>query len=337
MPGYITYPLWIKPEIIPGFPFLRWYGLMYLVAFAITYFLFRYQVRERDLEVKSEDIFSLFFWAIIGLLIGARLFAVTIYDKDGYFLRNPLQAFLPFSWTAGQFTYTGFQGLSYHGGLVGALVAIILYCRIKRIDVLEWGDMLVAGVPLGYTFGRLGNFINAELYGRVTALPWGVVFPRAEPIPTDQPWVHDFAERVGIDITGLESVNLPRHPSQLYEAFFEGIFLWLILWFVFRKRRPFRGFLIGIYVIGYGVVRFLIEYVRQPDPGIDFPLMFGVKDNPAYLLLSPWNFTMGQILNAIMILGGVLSLFLFHYLARRRKEEKSPAKPSMKKLRRKIR
>ena len=177
MLSFIPYPQGLKPEIIPGFPMLRWYGLMYIVAFAITYALFRLQVKQRELSIAKDDILNLFFWGIMGLILGARFFAVTIYDQGGYFFRNPLQAILPFTWAGGKFAFTGFQGMSYHGGLLGAVVAIVIYCRVKRFDVLDWGDMLVAGTPLGYFFGRLGNFINGELYGRITAVPWGMVCP----------------------------------------------------------------------------------------------------------------------------------------------------------------
>jgi phosphatidylglycerol:prolipoprotein diacylglycerol transferase len=311
---------------------------MYIVAFSITYLLFKVQVKERKLQIENDDILNFFFWGIVGLLIGARLFAVTIYDKEGHFLRNPWEAFLPIRWIGGQCQFTGFQGMSYHGGLVGSLVALIIYARIKKIDMLDWGDMLVAGIPLGYTFGRLGNFINGELYGRVTTLPWGMYFPLAERLPTDEPHVKQVAEQVGLDIAGRAEVNLPRHPSQLYEAFFEGIFLWLLIWFVFRKWKPFKGFVIGCYLIGYGVIRFFIEYTRQPDIGIDYPIKFVNIDNPGYIFLTFWNFTMGQILCMLMIVAGIISLLVFRHLdklekARVQADQKGP---NLKKLRKKI-
>ena len=337
MLSFIPYPQWLKPEIIPGFPMLRWYGLMYIVAFAITYVLFRFQVKQRELSIVKDDILNLFFWGIMGLIVGARFFAVTIYDQGGYFLRNPLQAILPFSWAGGQCTFTGFQGMSYHGGLLGAVLAIVVYCRVKRFDVLEWGDMILAGTPLGYFFGRLGNFINGELYGRITAAPWGMVFPAAERVPTDEVWVREVAAAAGVEIEGLEAVNLPRHPSQLYEAFFEGIFLWLVLWFLFRKRSPFKGFVVGCYVVGYGIVRFFIEYTRQPDIGIDFPIKLVNIPNPGYVFLSPWNFSTGQILCFFMIVGGIVSLILFRRLAVGRQAEKQHPRANLKKLRKKIR
>ncbi len=331
MISYLQYPKWLKPEIIPGLP-VRWYGFMYLVAFFIGYMLFKYQIKERKLEVKDDDVLNLFFWGIIGILIGGRLFAVTIYDPTGYYLHHPLQIILPFTRVNGRLVFTGIQGMSYHGGLVGGITAAIIYCRIKKIDILDWGDMLVTAVPLGYTFGRLGNFINGELYGRITTVPWGMVFPRAPKFPTSAKWVREFAARIGMNIHGLKMVNLPRHPSQLYEAFFEGIVLWLVMWFILRKRRPFKGFLIASYVIGYGIIRFFIEYVRQPDLDIGFPIQLVHVSNP--MQFSFFNFTTGQILNFFMIVGGVISMFIFKVMAAKREELGEKAEREKRNLRR---
>ena len=305
---YIPYPSWLKPEIIPGLPF-RWYGLMYLVAFSLAYLLIKIQVREEKLSISNEDLTNLFFWAIVGLLLGARILAAFLYDPSGRYLRNPLLVFWPFD---EKFRFMGLQGMSYHGGLIGAVIAVIAYCRKKGYSILEWGDRIVAAAPLGYTFGRLGNFINGELYGRVTASPIGMLFPHAEKVPLRDPRLLAIAREAGIEFSSpLSLVNLPRHPSQLYEAFFEGIFLWVLLWFVFRKRKPFPGFLIGAYMIGYGVVRFFIEYFRQPDLDLGFVIRLSSVDNPPYLLLTPWNFSMGQVLCFLMILSGSILLFLF--------------------------
>ena len=153
--------------------------------------------------------------------------------------------------------------------------------------------MFAAAIPLGYTFGRLGNFINGELYGRVTASPLGMLFPNAATVPTKESWVVEIAEKVGIDITGLASVNLPRHPSQLYEMIFEGIVLWAIIW-VFRNRKPFKGFLIGLYFLGYGFFRFLIEYFRQPDSQMG---------DGGFILPG---ITTGQILCFLMMVFGII-------------------------------
>ncbi|MCL1817931.1 MAG: prolipoprotein diacylglyceryl transferase [Spirochaetaceae bacterium] len=320
----IPYPSWLTPEIIPGLP-LRWYGLMYLVAFAIAYWLFTYQVKEKKLELPKDTVTNLFFWAIIGLLLGARILSAVIYTHDPVdptkYLRNPLLIFWPFD---ENFRFVGLQGMSYHGGLLGATAGIFLYCKRKGLSFLQTGDLIVAGIPLGYTFGRLGNFINAELYGRVTSAAWGVVFPYAEKLSTRLAWVRGIAVDAGIPLPSGGSsgmVNLPRHPSQLYEAFFEGIVLWLVLWFILRRRARFKGFMIGAYVIGYGLVRFFIEYFREPDKNIGFPIQLSSADNPIHLFVSPWNLTMGQILCFLMILAGAALMFIFSRLDKKKNRE----------------
>jgi len=334
MPAYIPFPQWIRPEIVPFLP-IRWYGLMYLVAFAVAYILFRAQLAEKGLKPEKDFVTDFFFWAIIGLLVGARLFAVTIYDPEGYYLRHPLQIILPFARVDGRIRLTGLSGMSYHGGLVGAIVACVIYLKVKKLDLLEWGDMLVTGIPLGYTFGRLGNFINGELYGRVTKVAWGILFPQAEGFPVKEQWVRDFAAAVGLPLPGSGLVNLPRHPSQLYEAFFEGIVLWLVLWFLLRKRKPFKGFMIASYVIGYGAIRFFIEYAREPDKGIGYPITFVPVDNPVYQF-SPFNFTTGQILCFLMIAAGVVCMFVFRARARRLAPASEAPRPTGRKLRKKL-
>ena len=283
---------------------------MYLVAFAITYFLFQHlAVRRRELPIDRDTVLNLFFWGIIGVLVGGRLFSVLIYDPTGFYLRNPLQVVFPFQRVDGALRFIGLQGMSYHGGLVGAVVAVMVYCRVKRLPVLEVADLLAVSAPLGYTFGRIGNFINGELFGRITSSPIGVVFPHAPSYPVDNPWVRQVADDAGMQIPdGAEMVNLPRFPSQLFEAFFEGIFLWALLWFVLRRWRPFPGFLLTMYVIGYGVVRFAVEYLREPDEGMAFPLTFVQLDNLAQF--SPWNFTTGQLLSAAMIVCGLATLMI---------------------------
>ncbi len=317
---FIFYPTWLSPEIIPGLP-IRWYGLMYLFAFTITYLLFQWQIKKRALKVPSDLVMNLFFWAIVGLLLGARLFSTLIYDTTGRYWREPWLIFWPFG-ENGQFT--GFMGMSYHGGVVGATIAIITYCKAKKIDITDWADMMVQAIPLGYTFGRMGNFINGELYGKVTDSPLGMLFPQAQALPTNLDWVVEIANKVGISIPdGAAFVNLPRYPSQLFEAFFEGIVLWLILWFIVRPHKPFKGFSIGAYLVGYGFFRFIIEYFREPDPGLGFVLKFGPKDNPPELFQSLLNFSTGQILNFLMIAAGVIVWVIFKVLADRRVKAES--------------
>lgn len=338
MLAYISYPSWIRPQIVPFLP-IRWYGLMYLVAFTVAYLLFRYQMRERGMQVSRDLVLDMFFWGIVGLLVGARAFAVTIYDPTGYYLRHPLQIILPFSYVDGKLQLTGIAGMSYHGGLVGAVLAIVIYLKVKKLGALEWGDMLVSGIPLGYTFGRLGNFINGELYGRITRVSWGMVFPDAQAFPAKDAWVQQFASSVGVPVPGSGMVNLPRHPSQLYEAFLEGIVLWLVMWFIVRKRRPYNGFAVAWYIIGYGTARFLVEYTREPDIGIGYPITLVPVANPGQF--TPFNFSTGQILSFLMAAAGVVCLFLFRWLDRRRTEAAAVAdqrqRLSGRKLRKKLR
>ncbi len=301
----IQYPSWLRPEIIPGLPF-HWYSVMYLVAFVITYLLFQYQVRKRSLQLDDDSVASLFFWAILGLLIGGRVFAILVYDTSGIYLQKPWLIFWPFY----EGKFVGLQGMSYHGGLIGTIITVVAYCRYRKWSIREIGDMLVAGVPLGYTFGRLGNFINGELYWRVTTAPIGMIFPNAPPFPLSEDWVRKIAEAVGMANAGVNGyVNLPRHPSQLYEAFFEGIVLWLILWYL-KDRRPFKGFLIGMYLIGYGFFRFIIEYFREPDADLGYRIQLVPTDLPPAVFSSPFNFSTGQILCFFMIVGGGIWLYI---------------------------
>jgi len=329
MPLYISYPEWLSPVIIPGLPF-RWYGMMYLVAFGVAYLLTKVQLNDRSHPlhgtVSTDDVVNLFFWTIIGLLIGSRIFATTIYDTTGRYLTRPWLIFWPFD---ENMNFTGLQGMSFHGGLLGAIIAGVIYARVKKINIPEMADVIITSVPLGYTFGRIGNFINGELYGRITDAPWGVLFPGAERVPTSHPAVREIAANVGIDITGQALVNLPRHPSQLYEAFLEGIVLWAVMWFIFRTRKPFRGFMVGVFLVGYSIARYIAEYFRQPDPGLDFVIQWGPSDNPRWLLLSPWNITTGQVLSIIMAVVGIAVLVAIRIRvgARPRVETFEAAKP----------
>lgn len=291
MLAYINYPSWINPIIIPGLP-LHWYGLMYLLAFGTTYILFKYQVKKDKLEISDDDITNLFFWTILGLIIGARIFSTLVYDTSGVYWRKPWLIFWPFN---SEMKLVGLLGMSYHGGLLGAILGLVIYVKSKKLSFFQMADLLVAGIPLGYTFGRLGNFINGELWGRVTSADWGMIFPYAPGMSTKLDWVKNLAIETGIHYQGLSLINLPRHPSQLYEAFFEGIFLWAVIWFIFRKRKTFNGFLLSVYLIGYGTVRFFIEYFREPDGDLGFIL---------------FNFSMGQILCFLMIILGIVIFFI---------------------------
>lgn len=252
---------------------VQYYGLMYIAAFAVTYMLVMVRLkREENQTISTEQVQSLLTAMIIGLLVGARIGYVLFYNFS-YYLHHPLEIVLPFDFSNGM-TYTGIAGMSFHGGLIGIIVAVSLYIRKTKIDFFKAADLIVPAIPLGYTFGRIGNFINGELYGRITLKPWGMYFPTAQ-------------------------TNALRHPSQLYEAFFEGIFLFGILWFL-RKRVRTSGTMLALYLIGYGLVRFGIEFLRQPD---------------AHLGLVVTGFSMGQVLCALMILTG---LILFIFLRKRR-------------------
>lgn len=318
MPLYLTFPDWIKPEIISGLP-IRWYGLMYIVAFALTYWLFMVQVRQSKLTVSTDSVSNFFFSGLAGMLVGARIFATLIYSDDRlHYLFNPWLIFWPFE-AGGQFT--GFAGMSFHGGLLGAITGAVIYAKVKKLDLLLWADWVFAAFPLGYTFGRLGNFINSELWGRVTTEPWGVIFPNADPLPVSEHWVQEAMHLTGIS-TSAAMVNLPRHPSQLYEALAEGLLLWLYFWFVVKDRKPFNGFMIGAYLITYGTIRFVVEYFRNPDKGLDFIIVFQPGTWTSQLQVPLFNFSMGQILSFLMVVAGIASLVCLSIWHRKQKEKK---------------
>jgi len=262
-------PSKIDPSIFSIGSFqVRYYSLMYIVAFALTYLLIAYRLRTEKFPYTRETIQDFMVWGIFGLILGGRLGYVVFYNLD-YFIRHPLEIFLPFSFANGV-KFVGISGMSFHGGLIGIVVASAMFCTIQRVRFWDLADLLIPCVPLGYTFGRIGNFINGELWGRATAVPWGMYFP-------------------------LDPTRALRHPSQLYEAFFEGLFLFAVLWGM-RRKRPFEGAFLAYYLIGYGAVRFFIEYVREPDAHIG--LYFGL-------------ITIGQILClAMMTAGAGLYLYL---------------------------
>lgn len=240
---------------------LRYYSLMYIVAFAFVYFIVLYRIRSENYEYNAEIIQDYMVWAILGVIAGARLGYALFYNFD-YYLQHPLEIFLPFDFSHGM-RFTGLSGMSYHGGVIGVAAASLYFCRRRKINFWRFADLFVPAIPLGYTFGRIGNFINGELFGRVTSMPWGMYFP-------------------------LDATHKLRHPSQLYEAFFEGIFLFAVLW-IAKGKKHFDGFLLGIYICGYGLVRFFIEFFREPDYHLGFVVS---------------SLSMGQVLCLIMIAGG---------------------------------
>ncbi len=255
---------------IGNFP-LRWYGTMYLVAFTLVYWLVSRRITQEKLPYSREFVGDAVMYAVLGVIIGGRLGYVLFYGFSE-FMRHPLSIIMPFAKIGGHWRFVGISGMSYHGGVLGVIVAWIIFVRKRGMRFFELTDLFVPAIPLGYTFGRLGNFINGELYGRVTTAPIGMYFP-------------------------LAGDGLLRHPSQLYEAFFEGIFLFVVLWNL-RKRNYFPGFLSGAYVFGYGFVRFFIEFFRQPDPQLGFVLFN--------------YFTMGQVLCFLMLIGAGLIWYLGH-------------------------
>ncbi|MGD9724809.1 MAG: prolipoprotein diacylglyceryl transferase [Alphaproteobacteria bacterium] len=241
---------------------IRWYALAYIVGLILGWRYLRVTTSwvPRVLDVKSVDDF--FLWAIFGIIFGGRLGYVLFY-KPLYFLENPAE--IVAIWRG---------GMSFHGGLLGMVLVIALFAHIRRIPILALADRVACVVPIGLFFGRIANFINGELFGRPSDAPWAIIFP-----------------------SGGSS---PRHPSQLYEAVFEGVILFLLLWLLSRSER-FRmrfGFLTGVFLCGYAIFRSAAELFREPDAHIGF-LAGGV--------------TMGQILSLPLFLTGLV------LLARRRR------------------
>lgn len=260
-------PEHLKPVIAEIGPFqLRYYGLMYLVGFVVVYLLVSYRLSNESFEYSKGTIQTYFVWAILGVLIGGKLGYILFYQSRNF--PGLLSGIMPPFRLANLLRYASF-GMSYHGGVIGVVLVSVFFCHKHKINFWHFADFFSPAIPLGFSFGRIGNFINGELYGRVTTLPWGMYFP-------------------------LDSTRQLRHPSQLYEAFFEGVFLFIILWSL-RKIKYFDGFLFSLYLIGYGSLRFLIEFVREPD--VQLGLIFG-------------PLTMGQILSAAMIVGGMFIILI---------------------------
>ena len=222
----LTYPQF-DPVIFHLGPLaIRWYGLMYLGGFLFASFWISRMSRGRGLDLNKDRLSDLLFYAVLGVILGGRLGYVIFYNAP-YFWQHPQKIFAVWE-----------GGMSFHGGLLGVILASLLFCRKHKYPILPMGDVIAAAAPVGLGLGRIGNFINAELWGRTTDVPWGMVFPYAG--------------------------DLPRHPSQLYEFMLEGVLLFLILWQLHRLRTrtgvPFFSFFLG-----YGCFRFLVEFVREPD------------------------------------------------------------------------
>ena len=251
----------IHPEFDPvalqiGPIAIRWYGLMYLIAFAAFYLLGRWRVLHTHHGVstglKPSDVEDLLFYGVLGVVLGGRLGYVLFY-KPAYYLQHPLEVFAVWQ-----------GGMAFHGGLLGVIAACYLFAARRRLPFVQLMDFVAPLVPLGLASGRLGNFINGELWGRATDLPWAMVFPQS-------------------------GTAIGRHPSQLYQFAGEGVLLFAIVWIYSMRPRPV-GRVAGVFLLGYGVLRFLAEFAREPD---------------AFLGLLAGGLTMGQLLCLPMVAGGL--------------------------------
>jgi phosphatidylglycerol---prolipoprotein diacylglyceryl transferase len=243
----------------------RWYGLMYILGFLAAYFVIRKGAERKKIPLTKDDVADLVFAVALGVILGGRLGYVLFYNLSEY-LAHPLKVFAVWE-----------GGMSFHGGLAGAVVGGFWFARRKKIDFMTLADLGFLSAPIGLFLGRLGNFINGELYGRVTDVPWGMVFP--DP-------------RAG---------NLPRHPSQLYEAILEGPVLFCILWVLGRKKHPV-GVVFWAFIALYGTFRFFVEFFREPDIQLGF-------------IVS--GFTMGQLLSFPMALFGAFMIWRSYARERR--------------------
>ncbi|CAH0532687.1 Phosphatidylglycerol--prolipoprotein diacylglyceryl transferase [Vibrio stylophorae] len=249
--GYLTFPN-IDPVMVAIGPLkIHWYGVMYLIGFAFAYWLACRRADKPNSGWTRDEVGDLLFAGFVGVIVGGRLGYVLFYNF-GAFLADPIYLFRV---TDG--------GMSFHGGLLGVITAMLWYGWKNHRKFFAIADYVAPLVPFGLGMGRIGNFINGELWGRVTDVPWAMIFPSGGPFP--------------------------RHPSQLYEFALEGVALFIILNLYIRKPRP-TGAVSGLFLIGYGAFRFIVEYVRQPD---------------AQLGLYGGFISMGQILTIPMILGGI--------------------------------
>ncbi|MBS4018259.1 MAG: prolipoprotein diacylglyceryl transferase [Dechloromonas sp.] len=250
----LTHPQFDPVALAIGPVAIHWYGLMYLLAFFQFIALGRLRIRQGLAPMNAEQLDDLLFYGVLGVIVGGRLGQVFFYEPAHY-LANPLEILAVWK-----------GGMSFHGGFLGVLVAMSLWARKTRLPWLAVTDFIAPLVPLGLAAGRVGNFINGELWGRITdaSLPWAMIFPQSGSFE-------------------------PRHPSQLYHVALEGLALFALLWLLTTKPRP-TGFASGAFLIGYGAFRFITEFFREPDHGI-----FG----QSYLV------SMGQWLSLPMIVAGI--------------------------------
>lgn len=302
---YINYPSFISPYVINGLP-IRWYAVMYIFAFLTSYILFRHSIRkDKNIAIEKETCENFYLSVVFGLLIGARVGSCLFYDDALYYITHFWMIFWPFR----NGNFVGLPGMSYHGGVIGAFIVGFIYTKYKHLDFLSLADYIALSVPFAYTWGRIGNFINGELYGRVTTSSLGMIFPYAESFSTNHSWVREIADKVGLKYIVGEYINLPRWPSQLFEAFFEGIVLGFILYFVIKKvkekKKLANGTILGFYIFFYGFFRFFIEYFRQPDADIGYVLSFTNNNQNIYIFESFANISKGQVFCFLMIVVGI--------------------------------
>ena len=220
-----------------GFISVHWYGIMYVLALLSALWFAKYIIRKDQIQIENSVIDAFFIWIEIGVILGARIGYILFYDPHtSYYLTHPWQIFNPF--VNGEFV--GIRGMSYHGAILGALFATLLYGRRHPRQIYTLLDIVGLAVPVGYIFGRIGNFLNQELVGRATDLPWGIY------------------------VNGVL-----RHPSQLYEALLEGVLVAVIL-YLYRRRKHFEGELLPLYGMLYGTARFIAEFWREPDLQLGF-------------------------------------------------------------------
>jgi phosphatidylglycerol:prolipoprotein diacylglycerol transferase len=268
---------------------VQWYGMMYILAYATVYLLARRRAtrESRFVGVDDEFIKNILTWAFIGTLAGGRLGYVLFYNLP-YYLKHPLEIIIPFRFGDGGMQFTGISGMSYHGGIICIFIACAWFCRKYKADFWNLCDLFFPVSALAYTFGRLGNFINGELYGRVTDAAIGMHFPES-PDP-----------------------SLLRHPSQLYEGLFEGIVLGLLLLSLRNRKLP-TGAMMALYLFGYGFFRFCIEWFREPDSHLGFIF---------------FRLSMGQLLCMAMMLSGAgLYAYLRHRERKRAPNASKAANP----------
>ena len=216
---------------------VHWYGIMYILALVSALFMAKYIVKKDRLSISDSMLDDYFVWVEIGVILGARIGYFIFYvPNNSYYFSHPWQMFNPF--VNGEFV--GIRGMSYHGAVIGFSIATLVFVRFKRANLWQLLDIVAVAVPAGYIFGRIGNFLNQELIGRVTDIKWGIY----------------------VD-------GVLRHPSQLYEALLEGVAIFIIL-FLYRNRKKFDGELIALYMILYGVFRSFCEMFREPDPQLGF-------------------------------------------------------------------